>query len=202
LDSNEENIESFKEILKEKVTKSMQKEVKRNKEIENLTGHVKFLYGILNNVIFTLNQHAVVINKELLPVKNKYLESKVMVKMFENIVSGTESANLMNLLTNNDEVSIFKSSSFKNSNLSWLKSNQSGSQKKSKDKSDSPIKVEQNITSNANNVIESSIKLSSGKQSRKKSSNLKPSDFSSGKNNKISESGFVSNTSKSKFNKK
>lgn len=177
------------------MVKSKQKEVTQNKEIENLTGHVKFLYGMLNNVLFTLNQHAVVINKELLPVKNKYLESKVMVKMFENIVSGTESANLLNILTNNEEISIFKSSGFKNSNLTWLNSNQTESKRTKNGKSNSPVKVEKNITSNANNVIGSSMGLSSGKQSKIK--DIKPSEFSSGKKNNFTNSGFNSNTSKS-----
>ena len=57
--------ESFQEVFKERVAIRKIKEVKRNKEIENLTGHVKFLYAILNNVIFTLNQHAVVMNSSL-----------------------------------------------------------------------------------------------------------------------------------------
>jgi hypothetical protein len=123
-----------------------------------------------------------------------------MVKMFENIVSGTESANLLNLLTNNDEISIFKSSGLKNSNLSWLNSNQTESKIPKNEDVDSPIKVEQNITSNANNVMGSSMGLSSGKQSRVK--DHRPSDFSSGKKKNFTNSNFNSNTSKSKNNKK
>ena len=187
--------ESFQEVFKERVAIRKIKEVKRNKEIENLTGHVKFLYAILNNVIFTLNQHAVVMNKELLPAKDKYLESKVMVKMFENIVSGTESVNLFNLLTQNDDVSIFKSSGEKKSSLGWAKN----SNEKEGEGQTSPDKVEKNITSNANNVVGSSLGLSSGKQSKYKDSVKKPFDFSSEK--KHTNSIFNSANSKSEIKK-
>lgn len=189
-----EGDEKYKEIHKERVVRYQMQEDRRDKEIDNLKGHVKFLYGMLNNTLFTLNQHAVVINNELLPAKHKYLESKVMVKMFENIVSGTESVNLLNLLTKNDQISIFKSSKEKQSSLGWLNSRARGS-REAPDKG-TPAKVEQNITSNANNVMGTSGGLSSGKQSKKTRSPPKVSDFSGEHKSQFTGQTVKSNASK------
>lgn len=182
---------SSEEILKERIIIEKQKEAKRSLEIENLTGHIKFLYGMLNNVMFTLNQHAVVINKELLPAKDKYMETKVMVKMFENILSGTESVKLFNILTQNEDISIFRSSEAKQSS-NWSKGNDPSNSKQVSMKDDSADKVEQNITSNANNVVGTSMGLSSGNPS-------KQNDSSSGKN-RYTGSMFNSGHSKSNSN--
>jgi hypothetical protein len=188
------------EMIQERGTVTREHEVKRSFEIENLTGHIKFLYGILNNVIFTLNQHAVVVNKELLPAKNRYLESKVMVKMFENILSGTESVNLLNLLTQNEDISIFHSSEPKKGSSGWSKQSGSSKGKVVSSEKKFPTKSEQNITSNANNVIGTTIGMSSGNQSKYKDSENKPSGFSSEKKKYVG-SMFNSGHSKSKVNK-
>lgn len=185
--------EIYKEIRKEKKVRYRMEKDRHDREIDNLKGHVKFLYGMLNNVLFTLNQHAVVINKELLPAKHKYLESKVMVKMFENIVSGTESVSLLNLLTKNDQISIFKSSGERQSSLGWLSSHAKSKEKEGKT---TPVKVEQNITSNANNVVGTSMGLSSGQKSKQNNSPPKVSDFSGENKGKFKKRSNKSKASK------
>lgn len=77
------------------------------KERDNMYGHLQMLYSVLNNVIFTLNQHAVVINKEVLPFKDNYLESKVMFRMFQNVVSGLESETFLGELAAKESSNVF-----------------------------------------------------------------------------------------------
>lgn len=157
--------EGFTEVQRETVVRRKVEAVRRDREIENLKGHVKFLYGMLNNVLFTLNQHAVVINNELLPAKHKFLESKVMVKMFENIVSGAESVKLLNVLSKKDTISIFRSSGERQASMGCLNGGKAP-EARGRARQAGPERPEQNVTSNADNVVGTSGRLPGAKQSK------------------------------------
>lgn len=172
--------------LNEKLEFEKKMNLLHQREKDNMYGHIQMLYSVVNNVIFTLNQHAVVINKEILPTKDNYLESRVMFQMFQNVVSGMESNNMLNELTDKNCSSVFESNKIQNFNQSLL-SNDQTSQNQNRNNNSNESREPRNevfpmnMTSNVDNHSQKKSNLSN--ESRAKSK------FNSTSHNRSKETG-------------
>lgn len=132
-EQEEDNRDSSKEITMQNIEKLIEKKLNEKNyldEIDNLIGHIKFLYGVLNNVMFCLNQHGVVINKKIISKQENYVESKLILRLLDNLDQAVCSDNYLRSLNDKDSLSVIENKSSKDSNT--------------------------NITSNANHIIQPS----------------------------------------------
>lgn len=160
-------------LLKEKLAFEKKMNLLHQREKDNMYGHIQMLYSVVNNVIFTLNQHAVVINKEILPSKDHYLESRVMFQMFQNVVSGLDSDNLLNELTDKNCSSVFESNKIHHFNQSLLSNDQASQiQNRNNNSNDSRDHKHEvfpmNMTSNVENQAQKKSNLSNESRGKSK----------------------------------